>query len=102
MIECGRGKMPSAARPRGHPMSAGSTDHLRMRRRILAGIVGLAVVCSTRAQSAAEIKLIVPAPGGVSSDHLGRIVAEALSRILEVPVRIENIGGDSGVVGTNA
>jgi len=83
-------------------MSAGSTDHLRMRRRILLGIVGLAIVRNTRAQSVAEIKLIVPAPGGVSSDHLGRIVAEALSRILEVPVRIENIGGDSGVVGTNA
>jgi len=86
-------------------MSAGSTDHLRMRRRILAGLVGLVglvLVRSTAAQSVAEIKLIVPAPGAASSDHLGRIIAEAVSRILEVPVRIENVGGDSGVVGTNA
>jgi tripartite-type tricarboxylate transporter receptor subunit TctC len=85
-------------------MSEGSPDHQRMRRRIIAGLGGVLLVGVAGAQisNAAEITLIVPAPGGVSSDQLGRIVAEALSRILEVPVRIENLGGDSGVVGTNA
>jgi tripartite-type tricarboxylate transporter receptor subunit TctC len=73
-----------------------------MRRRILAGLAGLVVIRSSGAESVAEVRLIVPAPGGVSSDLLARMLADALSRILEVPVRIENIGGDSGVVGTNA
>ena len=74
-----------------------------MRRRILAGLGALLVARGAYAQVAngTRITLLVPAPGGVSSDQLGQIVAEALSRILEVEVRIENIGGDSGVVGTN-
>jgi tripartite-type tricarboxylate transporter receptor subunit TctC len=50
----------------------------------------------------AVIKLIVPAPAGGSADALGRLVADALSEILEAPVRVENIAGDSGVTGTNA
>jgi tripartite-type tricarboxylate transporter receptor subunit TctC len=52
--------------------------------------------------SSAQVTLIVPAPAGASSGQVGSVVAEALSRILEVPVHIENIGGDAGVVGTNA
>ena len=48
------------------------------------------------------ITLVVPTAPGVSGDQLARIVAEALSRILEIPVRVENVGGDSGVAGTNA
>ncbi|HET7031619.1 MAG TPA: tripartite tricarboxylate transporter substrate binding protein [Casimicrobiaceae bacterium] len=85
-------------------MLADSNDHRRMRRRILAGLGAFFVVARAGAQSsgATRVTLIVPAPGGVSGDRLGQIVAEALSRILEVPVRVENIGGDSGVVGTNA
>ena len=85
-------------------MLADSIDHRRMRRRILAGLGALLLVPAGHAQlsSAPRVTLVVPAPGGVSSDRLGQIVAEALSRILEVPVRIENIGGDGGVVGTNA
>ena len=81
-----------------------ATDHRRMRRRILAGIGALLILRGGHAQvsGATRITLVVPAPGGVSSDQLGQIVAEALSRILEVPVHVENIGGDSGVVGTNA
>ena len=48
------------------------------------------------------IKLIVPAPPGGSADALGRLMADTLSAILETPVRVENIAGDGGVVGTNA
>jgi len=85
-------------------MTADSTDHRRTRRRILAGFGGLLLVHVSRAQisGAAEITLVVPAPGGVSSDQLGQMLAITLARILEVPVRIQNIGGDGGVVGTNA
>ena len=84
-------------------MPADSTDHRQMRRRILAGLGAFLVVRGGYAQVSGtpRITLVVPAPGGVSSDQLGQIIAEALSRILEVQVVIENIGGDSGVVGTN-
>jgi tripartite-type tricarboxylate transporter receptor subunit TctC len=37
----------------------------------------------------------------VSADALGRLVADALSEILEAPVRVENVPGDGGVTGTN-
>jgi tripartite-type tricarboxylate transporter receptor subunit TctC len=76
-----------------------------MRRRVLAGLASLLLIPSSRAQfagSTAGVTLIVPAPAGVSGDQLARIIAEALSRILEIPVRVENVGGDSGVIGTNA
>jgi len=85
-------------------MPADSCGRRHLRRRLLAGLGGLLAVGAVGAQvaSSAQVTLIVPAPAGVSSDAIASIVAEALSRILEVPVRAENIGGDSGVVGTNA
>lgn len=84
-------------------MPADWTDHQRLRRRVLCGLGSLILVAHLRAQpQAAGITLIVPGPAGVSNDLLGRIIADALARILEVHVRIENIGGDGGVTGTNA
>ena len=44
----------------------------------------------------------MPAPAGGSADALARLVADALSAILEAPVRVDNIIGDGGVIGTNA
>ncbi len=76
-----------------------------MRRRVVAGLASLLVIASSRAQppeSPKALTLIVPTAPGVAGDQLARIVAEALSRILESPVRVENIAGDSGVTGTNA
>ena len=46
--------------------------------------------------------LIVPAPPGGSADAIGRLVADALAGIMELPVRVENIAGNGGVTGTNA
>ncbi|MEO8303260.1 MAG: tripartite tricarboxylate transporter substrate binding protein [Betaproteobacteria bacterium] len=46
--------------------------------------------------------MIIPAIPGSSTDRVGRIVAETLARILELPVRVNNIAGDGGVAGTNA
>src|SRR5437899_4534788 len=95
-------KRTSAALQRGHSMPADSTDHHRVRRRILIGLASFFLIPSSRAQpagSTAPITLIVPAPAG---DVLGSIIAEALSRILETRVRVENVGGDGGVTGTNA
>ena len=63
------------------------------------------MIASSRAQlpgSSKTLTLIVPTAPGVAGDQLARIVVEALSRIFESPVRVENVAGDSGVTGTNA
>ena len=73
------------------------------RRLLLAALTAAGVAPSLLAQGApAPIKLIVPAPAGGSADALGRLVADTLSAILETPVRVENMPGDGGVIGTNA
>lgn len=46
------------------------------------------------------IKLIVPFPAGGTSDVLGRMVAEPISKLLGQPVIVENVGGAGGVIGT--
>lgn len=82
-----------------------SLAHLRARRRLLASLAGCLAIGARRATALdprAPVTLIVPGPAGASTDRLGRVVAEALSTILEAPVRVENITGDGGVDGTNA
>jgi tripartite-type tricarboxylate transporter receptor subunit TctC len=72
------------------------------RRRLLAALATAGIAPSLLGQgSRGTIKLIVPAPAGGSADALGRLVADALSSILETQVRVENIAGDGGVTGTN-
>jgi tripartite-type tricarboxylate transporter receptor subunit TctC len=77
------------------------------RRRVLAGVAGLAAAASLRAARAAPyperaITLIVPfAPGG-STDILARIVSDHLQRSLRQPVVVENRTGASGNIGTAA
>lgn len=46
------------------------------------------------------IKIIVAFPPGGTSDVMGRMMAEPLSRVLKQPVTVENIGGGGGVIGT--
>jgi tripartite-type tricarboxylate transporter receptor subunit TctC len=48
------------------------------------------------------LKMIVPNPPGGSSDVLGRVVAQKLSVQLGQPVVVENRGGASGNIGTEA
>jgi len=77
----------------------------RQRRALLAwlGSAPLAIVASAQTGRRADaIRLIIPTPPGTSSDALGRLVADALAEIMEVPIRVENIAGNSGVAGTNA
>jgi tripartite-type tricarboxylate transporter receptor subunit TctC len=71
------------------------------RRRALAALAVSALAARARAAEP-PITLIVPAPAGGSSDAVGRLVADALSVILESQVRVENMGGNGGVTGTNA
>jgi tripartite-type tricarboxylate transporter receptor subunit TctC len=74
------------------------------RRRILVALASLAATRPLLAQSTAPsaITLIVPAPTGGSADAIGRLTADALAGIMELPVRVENIAGNGGVTGTNA
>jgi len=86
-------------------MRASSGARRRARRRLLAGLAAsIALACrGVRAFDAkSPVTLIVPGPAGVSTDRLGRLLADALSTILEVPVRVENVAGEGGVAGTNA
>ena len=46
------------------------------------------------------VKIIVPFPPGGTSDVMGRMIAEELTKILKQPFIVENIGGAGGVVGT--
>ena len=46
------------------------------------------------------VKIIVPFPAGGTSDVMGRMMAEELTKVLKQPVIVENIGGVGGVIGT--
>ncbi|MEO6624691.1 MAG: tripartite tricarboxylate transporter substrate binding protein [Burkholderiaceae bacterium] len=46
------------------------------------------------------IKLIVPFPPGGTSDVMGRMIAEELTKALKQPVLVENVGGAGGTIGT--
>jgi tripartite-type tricarboxylate transporter receptor subunit TctC len=86
-------------------MPAVSAAHRRARRRFVAGLASLLAARAGHPQgkdSPAPVTLIIPAFRGTSSDRIGRMIAEGLSRILEAPVGISNIAGDAGVTGTNA
>jgi tripartite-type tricarboxylate transporter receptor subunit TctC len=66
--------------------------------------VAVTTVQSVQAQSAADypnkpIKLIVPFPPGGTSDVMGRMVADELSKAFKQPVVVENVGGAGGVIG---
>ena len=46
------------------------------------------------------VKLIIPFPVGGTSDIMGRMAADELSKALRQPFVVENIGGAGGVIGT--
>ncbi|HTD90948.1 MAG TPA: tripartite tricarboxylate transporter substrate binding protein [Burkholderiales bacterium] len=45
------------------------------------------------------VRVIVPFPAGGTSDVMGRMLADELTRVLKQPVIVENIGGAGGVIG---
>ncbi|TWG79037.1 tripartite-type tricarboxylate transporter receptor subunit TctC [Cupriavidus gilardii J11] len=47
------------------------------------------------------VRLIVPFPAGGTSDLMGRLIAEQLSKALKQPFIVENKGGAGGVIGTD-
>jgi len=46
------------------------------------------------------VKLIIPFPVGGTSDIMGRMAADELTKALKQPFIVENIGGAGGVIGT--
>lgn len=63
-------------------------------------VVGL--LSSAWAQSdypSKPVKVIVPFPAGGTSDIMGRMVADELTRLLKQPFVVENVGGGGGVIG---
>lgn len=46
------------------------------------------------------VRLVVPFPAGGTSDVMGRMLADELTRIFKQTVIVENIGGAGGVIGT--
>ncbi len=82
-------------------------DRAGWTRRAFLSVAGLAALrpcwaADDPAGPARGARLIVPAPSGGSADRVGRIVAEMLAGILEAPVEVQDIPGDSGVTGMNA
>jgi tripartite-type tricarboxylate transporter receptor subunit TctC len=68
---------------------------------VLAAGITLGVVAPACADSYPDhpIMMIVPlAPGG-STDTLGRIIAQGMSKVLGQPVVVENVSGAAGVIG---
>src|SRR5688500_2631283 len=70
---------------------------------LAAAAIGLlAGIGSTIAYPTKPVTMVVPFPPGGSTDIVGRVIAEGLSKQIGQPVVIENRGGAGGTVGTAA
>lgn len=47
------------------------------------------------------VKIIIPFPPGGTSDIMGRMMADALTKSMKQPFIVENVGGAGGVIGTD-
>jgi tripartite-type tricarboxylate transporter receptor subunit TctC len=76
---------------------------LAKRRYLLAaGIAGLGAHAASAQESypSRPVAMVIPWPPGGSTDTLGRVLAQTMSRELGQPIVVENRGGASGTVGT--
>lgn len=75
---------------------------MHLTRRSLAGALAIVAGPAWAQLPARPIRLVVPFPPGGSTDVVGRIVAERLQAKLGQTVVVENRGGASGAVGSQA
>jgi tripartite-type tricarboxylate transporter receptor subunit TctC len=64
--------------------------------------LGAALPLAAQAQTdypTKPVKLIVPFPAGGTSDIMGRMIADELTKALKQPFVVENIGGAGGTIG---
>ena len=71
----------------------------------LACVAFAGIACGSAALAQSDypskpVKIIVPFPPGGTSDIMGRMIADELTKILKQPFIVENIGGAGGVIGT--
>jgi tripartite-type tricarboxylate transporter receptor subunit TctC len=85
-----------------HPSSKGESKMFK--KCVVAALLGLSASLGLAQEwpTAKPIRLIAVFPPGGSVDQVSRILAEALRQQLNQTVVVENIGGASGVVGTQA
>jgi tripartite-type tricarboxylate transporter receptor subunit TctC len=68
-----------------------------------AALISLSTPFTASAQSdypTKPVKIIVPFPPGGTSDVMGRMIADELTKSLKQPFLVENIGGAGGIVGS--
>lgn len=83
------------------------TTHTHRYSRRIVGVLALALTLGMTATAAADtypsrsVRMIVPWVVGGSTDVLGRLLAETLSKRLDQTVVVENRPGATGTIGTN-
>jgi tripartite-type tricarboxylate transporter receptor subunit TctC len=66
-------------------------------------VATLLFACTVMAQADypnKPVKILVPFPPGGTSDVMGRLMSEELTKIWKQPIIVENVGGAGGVIGT--
>jgi tripartite-type tricarboxylate transporter receptor subunit TctC len=76
---------------------------MRIARILIAGLsLLLPALAAAQDFPARPIKLIVPFPAGGPNDIIARIVGQRMSELTKQPVIVDNRGGQSGALGTDA
>ena len=73
-----------------------------IRAAVAAFAIGLAGAASAQTYPAKAVRVVIPWPPGGSNDIVGRIVAQKLSELAGQQFVIDNRGGASGIIGSEA
>lgn len=69
---------------------------------LCAGLLGPSAQAQTAYPAGKPIKAIVPFAAGSATDIIGRVYTDGMSRVLGVPIVIENRAGANGMIGAGA